>query len=647
MFAFMGRILHVDLSTKETWVESLTQDIVSHYLGARGINAYLVWREAKRGIDPLGPDNPLIFGIGPLTGTHVPATGRMTITCKGPATGFIARTNVGGHWATEAKFAGYDHIIVHGVSPEPVYLWIDDDEATFVNAAHLWGRDVRETTLTLRKELGDDSVQVACIGPAGENLVKFASIMVSIYNAAARGGAGTVMGAKKLKAIVVRGSRSFSVADPEAFNEAAFEVMEAVMNDPFAEPLTKYGTSAGIVFHNEGHTLPSFNFSRGHLADGYRLSGQYIAESGLLKRNYACGACPIACHRYSRVTRGRYAGAYGGGPEYETVASLGSGCGTTDAKAVFKANELCNIYGLDTISTGSVIQWAMESFERGLLTKEDVDGLELNWGNTETIVTLIRKIANREGLGDLLANGVRAAADAVGGDSHKWAVQSKGLEQSRCDVRYSVGYGLAFAVNPRGPDHLHTECYAERGATEAAKALIERITGDSKYANRFLVDKRAEIVRWHEDVYAATDALGMCVFMTTYCLGVTPELLAKLFWAASGIEMDAEQIMQAGRRIVTLEKCYNVREGAAREDDTLAWRMLHEKLPDGPDAGPADFSQALERMLNEYYELHGWDKVTSWPTREVLEMLDLDDVARDLAALERLPGKGDDLTSGN
>jgi len=319
------------------------------------------------------------------------------------------------------------------------------------------------------------------------------------------------------------------------------------------------------------------------------------------------------------------------------LSALGSGCGLLDTEVVIKANELCNLLGLDTISCGSVIQWGMECYEKGLITAGDLDGLELHWGNGPAVLEMVRRIAFREGFGDVLAEGVKVAAEKVGGDSYQWAVQAKGLEQSRVDTRSAKAYALAFAVNPRGPDHLHTETFAEFGLSPEARALIRKITGDEKYANPYLTDKRPEIVRWHEDCYAVTDSLGFCAFTTTALYGITPELMAQVFSAATGYEISEEAIMEAGRRIVTLEKCYNVREGATRQDDTLPWRMMNERSPDRPDPNAINSAEELAAMLDRYYALHGWDPKTSWPLRSTLERLGLGDVARELGALGKLP----------
>lgn len=631
----LGDVLHVDLSEVEMRREPYTMDMVKGYIGARGYNARFLWDMVESGIDALGPDNVLIFGVGPLTGTAALCSGRISITCKSPATGFYLKTNAGGGWGGYLKCAGYSHIVFAGSSERPVYLWLDDDKVELRDATHLRGKDVVETNALIKEELGDPEIRVACIGPGGENLVSFAAVMTSNYNAAGRGGAGAVMGSKGLKAIAVRGTKAIGVADPAAFAECLRDAWKELRADPRVARSHQYGSSGGILALNELHLAPSYNFQQGYFEEADKITGQRFVEDGYLKRRAACYACPIGCHRYVEIDQGKYSDTYTGGPEYETVQALGSGCGVSDVEAVLKANSLCNRYGLDTISTGSVIQWLMECHQRGL--DFDRDGLDLSWGNGEAMVELVKRIAFREGIGDLLAKGVKRAADEMGQDSHKWAIQAKGLEQSRVETRSTYSYALAFAVNPRGPDHLMTECLAEFGFSPEALAVIKRITGSEEYANPRLTEKRAEIVRWHEDVYAITECLGLCVFTSTSKYFMGPERMAALLSAAVGEHFDADQVMRLGRKIVTLEKCFNVREGATREDDRLPWRLMHEEQPDVPGQDAINSPEKMNKMLDEYYALHGWDGRTSWPTRETLESLDLSDVADQLEKIGKLP----------
>lgn len=628
-----GRILHVDLTSGRSWTEEIPAEDVKRYIGARGGNARLFWREADAGVDALGPDNPLIFGAGLLTGTNAPCSGRTTVTTKSPVTNLGLKTNMGGGWGAGLRFAGYQHLIVHGSASSPVYIRVRNDDVRVLSAAQVWGQDIRQTTESLGG--GQGEVQVACIGPSGENLVGMAAIMCSNYNAAGRGGAGAVMGAKKLKAVVVSGDRPVRVADPTAFRQCVARARQAIADAPSARQKYLYGTAASVAAVNELRALPTLNFQRGYFPDAQRLTGQHLVEQGYLKRRVGCYACPVACHRYTEVDQGPYAGSFSGGPEYETLAALGAGCGISDTEAILRGNELCNIYGMDTISVGSAVQFLMECHQRGVLDPSQMGGLDLSWGSASAMLSLIPMIAKREGPGAVLSDGVRAAARAIGQGSERWAVESKGLEQSRVETRSAKGYALAFAVNPRGPDHLHCQPIAEFGFRALGKKVIGQLTGDERLANPYTTEKRAEIVVWHEDIYAAGDSLGLCSFTTTSDFSVSPALAADFFSAAVGVEMSEQELMRAGRRVVTLEKCFNVREGATRSADRLPWRLMNEESPDRQ--GAINSPSELDGMLNEYYALHGWDAATSWPREATLRSLDLGEVADSLGEAGRLP----------
>lgn len=614
------KVLHVDLTSGKNWVETLSEEIFSKYLGSRGIQAELLWDAVGPGIDPLSPANVLIFGAGCLTGTSAPSTGRTTITFKSPATGAYGKVSAGGFFGLILKFSGHDSIMIHGKADSPVYVFVDNEKVSVRSAEHVWGKDVRETYGELKKELGGD-VDIACIGPAGENLVKFASIMTSVYNAGARGGPGAVMGSKNLKALAIRGSKGVTVAHPEKYLELVRKMGKRIKEDEGVRGLAEFGTSSSTPAINEFYAFPAYNF-RGRPKDAEIYSGQYLVKAGFLKGRVACGSCPVGCHRHARIDEGKYAGTDTVGPEYETFSSIGAGT-AIDTRSTIKANDLCNVLGLDTISAGTVIQWAMECVEKGVITSEDTNGLDLSWGNDEAVMKLLEDIAHRRGFGEVLADGVKGASEKVGGDSWKWAVQAKGLEQSRVETRIAKAYALAFAVNPRGPDHLHTEPFAEFGLSEDAKTVIENITGDRKLARPGITEKRPEIVRWHEDVYAVTDSLGLCAFLSTACFIYTPRLMAQLFSAKTGIEMTEDELMTAGRRTVTVERCYNIREGLDRSDDVLPWRIMNEPTSESPlGRGLVTSKEELDEMLDKYYKLHGWAE-DGKPMEETLEKLGL------------------------
>ncbi len=628
--SYNGRVLHVDLTRKKIWVETLPDEYLTEFLGGRGAAARMLWDLTGPKTKPLGRDNVLIFSPGVLSGTTAPSSGRTSITFKSPPTGGYFKSSVGGGIGLAIKQAGYDHIVIRGKSAGPVYLYVAVDRAELRDASALWSKTVKETNRTIKEEWRNGELKIACIGPAGEKLCNFAAIMGTYYSAAARGGGGAVMGAKNLKALAVNpvGGRVY-VADPAAFCRAVQKARDASLADSHAEQMKLYGTSTGTDMMVYAGLIPTFNAQRQCLASGAEnLTGQHLMDASYLKRSVSCSSCIFGCHRFTMIKEGRFQGTYSGGPEYETFASLGANLGITDSQVILKANELANDYGFDTISLGTVLGWAIESFQRGVITTRDTGGRELRWEDGETVFFLIDALVRQEGIGKMLARGVRQAAKAIGQDSYKWAIQARGLEQSKVELRGAFSYALAFALNPRGPDHLTTETLAEfgEGYTREAPGIVEKITGDRKYAVPYLLDKRAEIVTWHEDIYAVSDALGYCAFATTAAYGVDEQVLAETFSTATGVSLSAEQIMKAGRRIVTLERCYNFREGWSRLCDTLPWRFVNEKAVDLAEKtpGPARLRQEdLDRMLDEYYRLNGWDVASGLPARETVEELGL------------------------
>ena len=434
------------------------------------------------------------------------------------------------------------------------------------------------------------------------------------------------MGGKNLKAVAVRGSGRVELTRPREFGRACIRYRRLLSKDTGAQALYNLGTAGLVELNSEARLLPSYNFQRMHIPNAHLISGYHLEEAGFLKGRVGCSGCTISCHRFTTVDEGPQAGAYAAGPEFETASALGSGCGITDTATLLRANELCNLYGLDSISAGTVIQWAMECFEKGILSESELGG-PLVWGDGQRVLEMIRQIAHKEGFGAVLARGVKRASRKVGGGSAAFAMQARGLEQSRVEVRIKKGNALSFAVNPRGPDHLHAQVIAENGRSPEARALIERITGDVKYAQATLIDKRAEIVRWHEDCYAVTDALGFCSFATTLAYAITPKAMAHMLALASGLELNEEEIMRAGRRIITLEHLLNLRAGLTRKDHRLPKRTMNDPVPEGPGQGMHTSRRELDGMLDQYYDLHGWDRKTTQPGQETLTVLGLAELA--------------------
>ncbi|MBU1740553.1 MAG: aldehyde ferredoxin oxidoreductase C-terminal domain-containing protein, partial [Proteobacteria bacterium] len=397
-------------------------------------------------------------------------------------------------------------------------------------------------------------------------------------------------------------------------------LLAKVRDSAKAQLYLDYGTAATVELAAEGGSLPVRNFTHSVLEGAHRISGTHLVGQGYMRRGSACSACPLGCHKHSVVKQGAYAG-YSGGPEYETLAALGAGCGVTDTEAVLKGSELCNDYGLDTISAGGVIGWLLECQERGVLPPGMVEDLDLSWGRGGTMVELIHRIAQRRDIGDLLAEGTAYAAEQIGGDSWQWAVQAHGLEQSRVDTRGAKAYSLAFAVNPRGPDHLHAQPQAEFGRHPAARELVKALLGSDKYCQGAQTEGKPELVRWHEDIFALSDALGICSFATTTTYVIDENSLARLFEATTGMPLTPHELMQCGRRIVVLERCFNLREDPDRKD-TLPWRMMHRPVTEGPREGMVNSPEELEGLLSRYYRLMGYDR-QGRPTGELLDDLGL------------------------
>jgi len=634
--ATTGRLLWVDLSLGMTELRSIDPNLVREYLGGRGIAAKLLWDLVPQGLDPSSPENPLLFLSGMLTATPAPASGRVTIACKSPTTGLYVKSSGGGHFGEALKLAGFDGIVIQGAAGDPVALVLRDGEAWLEPADDLWGLPVDRTIERLREKLGRPDAQVACIGPGGENGVGYAAVMLSHHNAAARAGVGTVMGQKRLKAIAAIGDGSIGFHDPARFLETALRVRRIVGEDPVSRSLFVFGTSGGIGPTNEKHRWPTRNFQFDHHRHAAEVGGENLKRGGYLTGRVGCSSCTTSCHRYS-VTEAdgkRYAG---GGPEFETFGSLGAGFDLSDIRYVIAAGIVCNQLGLDTISAGLTIQWAIECEERGVLPAPIRGEYRLHWDDGPELLRLLRAIAYREpGLGDLLAEGTARASEAIGRESWKWAIQANGLEQSCPETRISKAYALAFAVNPRGPDHLTAEPMLPEYTTPAALELLDELCGDNPSVRRAdSTEMREVIVRYHEDLYAALDATGLCAFTGTCAYTLRAEHVAELIAAATGWEIDGEDVLEIGAKILQLERAFGVRDGRDRAMDTLPWRVLHDPVRSGPNEGMMTSPEELDAMLDKYYVLRGWD-VCGLPTRAALERSGLDDVADELDKLGHL-----------
>ena len=616
---YAGNILRVNLSTRNVTTEPLTEELVKNYVGGRGIAAKILYDELAPGTDPLSPSNKLIFTTGPLAGTPAQSCSRWIVTTKSPLTGGMFRSCSGGGIGVELKSAGFDLLIVEGKADKPSYLWINDDQVQIKEADHLWGLLSRETTLAIRKEHRDEKIKVAAIGPSGEKLVRFAAI-VDDRRTASRGGVGAVMGSKNIKAIAVLGSKLIEVTDPDKMRQITRKHAETVKNDPKFKGFCHLGTASAVGFCHELGIYPVNNFQEGVLenVEG-RLTGEKVDE--IFVKDDHCQLCHIGCGTVLQVKEGSYAGDPIEGPEYETLYSFGGEVGNTDLGMIVEANRICDDYGVDTISAGCTIGFAMELYEKGILNREDLDGLDLTWGNHEAIIKLLKKIATREGIGDVLAEGSRKAAQKIGKGSEKYAIQVKGLELPGYEPRGLKGSGLNLATAPLGASHTIGQCPQEIMGPQAV--------------DRFTPEGKGKLCSFNQDRVAIYETGIVCIFPMALGLIDLPTLREMLF-AATGIEAfnDEDYLLKVGARILNVERAFNMREGFSRKDDYLPTRFLTEPLETGPAKGHVF---EMDQLLDEYYEARGWDKETGYPTRSTLESLGLAPVADELATLGKLP----------
>ena len=623
--SYVKRILHVDLSTGKTEIEPLKEELAKKYIGGIGLGMRLFLDNSKAGVDPFSPENPIIFVTGPLSGTMAPSAGNSyAVVSKSPATGGIAESKAHGFFGAELKRAGYDAVIFKGKAAKPVYVWIDDDSVQLLNAEHLKGKSPQETEEAIRQELGDHYIRVSAIGEAGEKLARVASIINDEFRAIGRTGMGAVMGAKNLKAVAVRGTNDVNVANLEEFTEFIKMIHER-MKGPATRKYRTLGTPENVLVLNALAALPTRNFTQATFEGADKVSGEYLNER-YIKKIVGCATCGMRCDHIGVVPEGPYKGATAR-VEFECLWALGPNCGVDRLDAIIEAIYQCDYYGMDGISTGVIVGFAMDLYENGILTKKDTDGLELRFGNGEALVELVKRMGSRKGwLGDVLAEGVMRAAEKIGKGAVKYANHIKGLELPGYELRTLKTAALGFSVSYRGACHLRSGAYSPD-----VKGKVDR----------FKIEKgRGKIVKDGEDLYDVVDSLILCKFSRGVFYEGLDEM-AKYYTLATGIKMTPEELGQAGERINNLARLINIREGkGTREYDTLPPKIMSVPVPDeGVAKGAYVNKKEFDIGLDDYYEVRGWTK-EGIPTVEKLKELGLDDLVHIVKEKIGKPKKG-------
>ena len=575
MDSYAGQMVYADLTTGKVRIEPTPDKLKKDYLGGRGFGIRLLYDMVDPKSDPLAGTNVLVFAAGPLTGTGVALGSRYEVSTLSPLTGTATSSNSGGVFGWKMKTAGFDAVVITGKSTKPVYIFLDNGKAEIRDAGTLWGKTVSETTDAIVKELADPKVRVACIGPAGEKLVRFASIMNEKTRAIGRGGCGAVMGSKNLKAIAARGDRKIGVADEKKLAEVKEQIKKKIAENGIEKALNAFGTSVLVNIINENYVHPTRNFQTAHFPEADKISGETFSKT-LLKRPKGCYACTVQCGRAHELD-----GVEGEGPEYETTWAFGADCGVSDLTEITRANNLCNDYGLDTISTGTTIACLMEMTQRGYVKDP------IHFGDTKGMVAMVKKIALREGIGNELAEGSYRFAAKHGHPELSMSVKKQ--ELPAYDPRGIQGHGLSYATSVRGGDHVY------------AYLIAPEILGSPEKLDPFVTAGKANWVKIFQDLTSAIDASGMCLF-SSFALGADD--YAALVSAATGVPTDAAGLLKTGERIWNLQKLYNIRAGFGRKDDTVPDRLLNDPLQEG---APKGMVWQRDAMLDEYYTLRGWD----------------------------------------
>jgi len=610
LFGYAGRILRIDLSTGKTRVTPLSEEDAKKYIGGIGLGMHLLLSNSKSGIDPFSPENPLILATGPLSGTIAPTGGNgHAFVSKSPLTNGLGEAKSHGFFGSELKRAGYDAIIFEKRAEKPIYAWIDDESVQLMDAKHLLGKSPQETEDMVKDDLGDYYIRVASIGMAGEKLSRVACIINDKTRAAGRTGMGAVMGSKNLKAIAIRGTKDVAVAKPDEFMEFV-KMLHERMKGPATSKYRTLGTPLNVLVHNSLGALPTRNFTNAVFEGADNVSGEYLNERFVAKID-GCSSCAMRCEHLAVVPEGPYKGTTTR-VEYEPLWAFGPHCGVDRLDTIIKAMDLCNYYGLDSLSTGNIVGFAMDCFEHGILTKNDTGGMDLEFGNAEATVELVHKIGKREGLGDILAEGVKRAAEKIGKGAEKYANHIKGLEMTGYDIRGLKTAAIGYAVSFRGADHNRHGAYGVD-----LKGTVDRFKVE-KGRSKFVIDI--------EDLYTIIDSLIVCKFSRGVYYKEFDDL-ARYYSLTTGIALTPEELRRAGERINNLGRLYNIREGLTRKDDHLPAKVMSTPIPDDTvSKGSYISKKELDFMLDDYYSHRGWTR-EGIPTLEKLRELGVEDLS--------------------
>ena len=616
---YTGKILRINLTNKDYAIEDLPAELAKDFIGGAGFTVKMLFDEVPGKVDPLGPENKLIFAGGPFTGTAVPCASRMAVATKSPLTHAVGMALSGGYFPAEMKFAGYDIIIIEGKAAEPTYLWLNDGKVSFKKAAKLWGSLSGDCQQMIKNDLGDQNIRIACIGPAGENLSKIASI-INERRAFGRKGVGAVMGSKNLKAIALRGTGTLAIADEEKLKTARADMAKQMRDSEQLYPaFAKMGTPMVVDHTSHIGIFPLNNYSATGEYDISEKIGMAV-QGPLTIGKEACYNCPVGCTQLKLAKSGDYAGALGE-PEFETLYSLGGVTGVDNAEAIVAADRLCDELGMDTMSAGVAVAFAMELCEKGILTAGDTGGLDLKFGDHKGMVKLIRMMGYRQGFGDTLADGTAAAAKKIGKGSEQYAMHVKGLELPGYDVRGAKAHGLNYATSFTGADHCRGYAFQEVFGIPVPHEV-----------DRFSAEGKGKLTKWNQDMRTVTtDCPTMCGFILDMALPATALAnTAALMEAVTGMVYTPDEVLQVGERVANVAKAFNMREGFSRADDTLPTRLMDEALKGGESKGHKVSRQELDQMLTEYYTERGWDPVSGALLRPKLEELGLAYIADQL-----------------